>query len=153
MDGNYGDATAVAVSQFQTDVGLTADGLVGPATWQRLLPTPTTLNQPQTPNPVGTAEQEDLGETSNSTTRPSPAPPATITASGTAGDLPVLRLDDYGPDVSTLQQRLAALNLYTGLVDGVFGLQTAEAVEQFQRQAGLGVDGVVGPATWAELLK
>ena len=36
--------------------------------------------------------------------------------------------------------------------DGVFGLRTKLAVEQFQRNNGLSVDGVVGRNTWSKLL-
>ncbi len=36
-------------------------------------------------------------------------------------------------------------------VDGVFGTLLESAVKQFQQGAGLAVDGVVGPATWAAL--
>lgn len=150
IDGNYGDATSDAVMKFQNDAGLTADGVVGPATWQRLLPTPATLNRTEGAKPVVTSREESqTPDPSN----PSDNSPADIASSDVAGDLPVLQLDDYGPDVTTLQRRLAVINVYTGPVDGIFGLGTEQAVEQFQRQVGLGADGVVGPATWAELLK
>jgi peptidoglycan hydrolase-like protein with peptidoglycan-binding domain len=36
-------------------------------------------------------------------------------------------------------------------VDGVFGAQVETAVKQFQQAAGLVIDGVVGPQTWAAL--
>ena len=36
--------------------------------------------------------------------------------------------------------------------DGIFGILTKEAVEAFQKENGLTVDGVVGPATLARLL-
>lgn len=38
VDGLYSEATADAVSEFQTAAGLATDGVVGPATWERLLP-------------------------------------------------------------------------------------------------------------------
>jgi peptidoglycan hydrolase-like protein with peptidoglycan-binding domain len=52
-----------------------------------------------------------------------------------------------GADVKALQQRLSALKYYSGPFDGVFGNDTLEAVWAFQEVQGLGVDGVVGPAT------
>jgi peptidoglycan hydrolase-like protein with peptidoglycan-binding domain len=37
VDGNFGASTTAGVQAFQTANGLTADGIVGPATWQALL--------------------------------------------------------------------------------------------------------------------
>lgn len=55
--------------------------------------------------------------------------------------------------IKTLQSLLKQLGYYKGSVDGSFGGGTQNAVEEFQAQRGLGVDGVVGKATWTELLK
>ncbi|MEA5462129.1 peptidoglycan-binding domain-containing protein [Leptothoe sp. PORK10 BA2] len=151
VDGTYGQGTMAAVRQFQTDAGLEADGIVGPATWRRLLPTPAVLTEPQEPLLPGPSSSGGAGSPSAETSRTQT--PRNVPASGTAGELQVLRLDDVGADVSKLQRRLSALNFYTGPIDGVFGSQTQRAVENFQRQAGLGVDGIVGAATWQKLLQ
>ena len=42
---------------------------------------------------------------------------------------------------------------YTLSVDGIWGAKTEEAVRAFQADHGLGVDGIVGPLTLAELKK
>ncbi|MBC7083989.1 MAG: peptidoglycan-binding protein [Firmicutes bacterium] len=56
-----------------------------------------------------------------------------------------------GDDVVRLQQGLANLGFYSGECDGLFGDRTLQAVEAFQRQHGLRVDGVVGASTWERL--
>jgi peptidoglycan L-alanyl-D-glutamate endopeptidase CwlK len=63
----------------------------------------------------------------------------------------VLRLHSTGPKVSELQQALEAAGFNPHGVDGNFGSGTEAAVRDFQRQEGLGVDGVVGRATAARL--
>ena len=42
VDGDFGPGTEAAVKQFQTDNGLTEDGIVGPTTWQALCSTGST---------------------------------------------------------------------------------------------------------------
>lgn len=56
-----------------------------------------------------------------------------------------------GDDVATLQRRLGALGFDAGRADGVYGADTETAVRDFQRNAGLTVDGICGPATVAAL--
>lgn len=58
-----------------------------------------------------------------------------------------------GADVTRLQERLKAIGLFSGAVDGVFGSETEAAVQQAQRTYNLEPDGVVGPATWEALLR
>jgi N-acetylmuramoyl-L-alanine amidase len=50
-----------------------------------------------------------------------------------------------GDDVADLQLRLGALGFDAGKVDGIYGPQTAGALAEFQRNAGLTVDGIFGP--------
>ena len=58
-----------------------------------------------------------------------------------------------GDDVSALQQRLSDLGFDIGRVDGIFGLRTAGAVREFQRNTGLVPDGTCGPMTYAALTR
>ncbi len=55
------------------------------------------------------------------------------------------------PAGTALQQRLTALNLYSGPITGYFGSLTQAAVEAFQGQHGISQVGYVGPATRAAL--
>ncbi|HYZ35556.1 MAG TPA: peptidoglycan-binding protein, partial [Pseudonocardiaceae bacterium] len=52
-----------------------------------------------------------------------------------------------GDDVCTLQERLLELGYDAYRADGIFGLQTETALRSFQRDYGLRVDGICGPAT------
>jgi peptidoglycan hydrolase-like protein with peptidoglycan-binding domain len=56
-----------------------------------------------------------------------------------------------GPTVRWAQYLLVRRTLSDNQIDGIFGPVTKSAVEQFQNDAGLAADGIVGPATWAAL--
>ena len=56
-----------------------------------------------------------------------------------------------GPTVRWAQYLLVRRTLSDNQVDGIFGPVTKTAVEQFQHDSHLTVDGIVGPATWAAL--
>jgi len=60
---------------------------------------------------------------------------------------PMLR----GDDVAELQRRLGALGFDAGRVDAIFGDRAAAALAEFQRNSGMTVDGICGPATLGAL--
>lgn len=62
-----------------------------------------------------------------------------------------LRPGNRGNTVVQIQQKLKDWGYYKGAVDGIFGMQTMYAVQDFQTKHGLTPDGVVGPATAAKL--
>lgn len=57
------------------------------------------------------------------------------------------RQGSSGEQVRIIQTKLKNWGYYDGAVDGVFGSQTTQAVQYFQRKNGLTPDGIVGPAT------
>src|SRR5262245_9926790 len=63
----------------------------------------------------------------------------------------ILSLGSHGDEVRRLEQRLAALGLYTGAIDGAYGGGVQAAVKSFQEANKLEVDGAVGPETWRAL--
>lgn len=67
-----------------------------------------------------------------------------------ADELPTLRKGSNGLYVTELQEMLKKRG-YTLKTDGIFGTKTEEAVEAFQADNGLVVDGVVGSKTWGKL--
>jgi N-acetylmuramoyl-L-alanine amidase len=143
VDGLYQDNTAAAVTAFQQTTGLPADGIVGNATWNRLLPA-----APEPSNTAATTAQPV-------TTNPVPQTPTTPAAgtTPTSVELPTLRLGMRGPAVSQLQERLHSTGFFSGAIDGVFGPETQSAVMAAQRRYQLDPDGIVGAATWTALLR
>lgn len=127
VDGQFGATTTRAVQAFQTLFGLSADGIVGRTTWNKL-------------KEVGLAVANDL-------VAPDIAPGQ---FTGT------LRQGSSGRSVRAVQyylRRLAAYysNIPAVTVDGHYGAATARAVRAWQEQAGLTVDGTVGSLTWQSL--
>lgn len=68
--------------------------------------------------------------------------------SGAEHNLRTLRFGDTGQQVRALQKLVGGI-----AVDGDFGPETRGAVEAYQRQYKLEIDGIVGPKTWGVLLE
>lgn len=70
-----------------------------------------------------------------------------------------LREGDIGPNVTIIQTSLNRISQnYPAIpkitpVDGIFGPMTTAAVRKFQNIFGLAVDGIVGKATWYQLVQ
>lgn len=79
-----------------------------------------------------------------SATSSAPASPAQPTTPASPAVTP-------SASVKKLQQELGQLNYYEGPVDGIMGTQTAAAIQDLQRQAGLPQTGTMNAATQAAL--
>ncbi|MEG0469281.1 MAG: peptidoglycan-binding protein [Longicatena sp.] len=128
IDGRFGSTTENAVLAFQRRFGLTADGLVGQATWERIYEIYTSIEN-QIPN---------------TNTPPYPGTP--------------LQLGSVGDSVLALQNALITINkqypsIPLVVADGIFGSRTEDAVREYQSLFNLGVDGIVGPSTWDSIFK
>jgi peptidoglycan hydrolase-like protein with peptidoglycan-binding domain len=144
VDGQYQQSTADAVTAFQRAAGLDADGIVGPMTWEQLLPTSASAG--------GTATTAiPLSPNASSVTQPRATP--AVNPEPNYVELPILRIGMRGPAVSRLQERLRTTGFFEGTVDGIFGPETELSVRSAQRTNSLAPDGVVGPATWTILLR
>ena len=135
-DNIFGPGTKAAVIEFQRAFGLTADGVVGPATWRKLYEVYhgiyDNIEVPPAPPPGG-------GE--------GPSYPGTLLKVGSAGS-----------DVKLMQSylnviRAAYPNIPPLGVDGIFGPQTKAAVVAFQQQFMLSPDGIIGPVTWDYIVR
>ena len=68
-----------------------------------------------------------------------------------AADAAAFRLGDHGDAVADIQRALAASG-YDITVDGDFGPATEAALRSYQKEHGLEVDGLAGPAVYSALL-
>ena len=65
----------------------------------------------------------------------------------------VINENKYSKEIETAQELLFDLDLYAGDIDGINGIQTKSALKEFQKLAGLVVDGILGPKTKEALAK
>ncbi|MBR5520433.1 MAG: peptidoglycan-binding protein [Oscillospiraceae bacterium] len=131
LDGVFGPALERQVVNFQRYYNLSADGVVGAATWDKMYR-------------LFLSTQEGV-------TLPQPTPPASRTYPGT-----LQKIGSRGNDVRQIQQWLNGVaqgypSVPTVNVDGIFGPATQSSVIAFQRISGLSTDGIVGPMTWNKL--
>lgn len=132
-DGIFGSRTEAAVRSFQQIFGLTADGIVGPATWYEIVRLYTAV--------TNLSELRSQGQQFYA-----------INWSPPNG----LELGDTGEKVRLLQYMLSVLSSYIPTippvtVDGIFGQGTRAAVLAAQRRFGLPETGTVGAQTWDEI--
>ena len=59
----------------------------------------------------------------------------------------ILKVGSTGSEISMLQTKLQTLNYDVGPIDGIYGSKTKTAVQGFQFDNHLLVDGIVGPQT------
>ena len=127
VDGAFGAATKRAVQAFQRYFGLSADGVVGRTTWNKL-------------HEVYTDIANDL-----------------LSEKLRPGEFPgTLRRGASGRAVRELRYYLYLMSAYeptlpTVTVGGGYGAAPEKAVRAYQRLAGLTADGVAGRATWNSL--
>lgn len=142
VDGIFGAGTRTQVMAFQNDQGLTADGIVGTATWKALYSTGVGGGDAQKPEEP--AEPETPAEPE------APAEPETPTEDYTS--FPEIYQYQSNQYVTKLQERLNALGYDIGCAPtGYFGSATYQQVVAFQQANGLVADGIVGVATWRAL--
>lgn len=67
------------------------------------------------------------------------------------GGYPVVKKGGKGVYVAVLQDALNTLGYNAGMIDGIFGNNTKNAVVRYQAKKGLTQDGIVGCNTWKTL--
>ena len=135
VDGVFGQETDDAVREFQQIFKLTADGIIGKATWYR------------------------IAYLYNSVKRLSELDSEGISLDEVAQQFPsLLSPGDTGDEVRMIQYYLQVVAAYYDTVPpltttGVYDDATYQAVMAFQRTFGLTPDGIMGQQTWNELYK
>ncbi len=134
VDGIFGPQTEQAVREFQRIFNLNVDGVVGRATWYKLV----FLY-------VGVTRLSELTSEGQTFTQIQ-APASGVT----------LREGSRSPAVSALQFFISVLgqvlyNFPTLNIDGIFGPKTRQAVMDAQRYLGLEPTGIVDNQTWMAL--
>lgn len=133
VDGIFGSRTEASVRAFQEIFGLTADGIVGPATWYEIVRLYTAV--------TSLSELRSQGQQFYAINW---SPPNT------------LQIGDSGEKVRLLQYMLSILSSYISeipplTVDGIYGQGTRAAVLAAQRRFRLPETGVVDATTWNEI--
>lgn len=136
VNGTFDETTEDVVKKFQKQFSLTADGVVGKATWYKISYIYVSVKD--------LAELTSEGETATGT-QTAGAWPGTVLRRGSTGTS-VEQLQFWLSDLAQFDSALPAVT-----VDGSFGAGTERAVKAFQQSRNLTVDGAVGQTTWNAL--
>ncbi|MBE6610242.1 MAG: spore cortex-lytic protein [Ruminococcaceae bacterium] len=133
VDGVFGENTRQAVLEFQRVFGLTQDGVVGRATWYRILFIFNAVKR--------LSELNSEGLTFDEISRQFPEE---------------LSVGSQGNEVRLVQYFLNYVAAYSTAVppiaiDGIYGQNTRDAVTAFQRLAGIPETGVIDELTYSVL--
>ncbi len=158
INGVYGNDTAIAVANFQTAAGLAADGVVGPATWDRLLPAEPSLPATAQANLLTTTTASTAPAVAPSTPsaaafptptlinsdRSTPAPAATLPGTATptvTTNSPTPTPADNATPAPTVELPILRLGMQGPAVTRL--QERLQAIGLFSSA----IDGVFGPAT------
>jgi len=132
VTGNFGKLTEEAVYNFQRANNLSADGIAGAKTLNKIA-------------------SEMSGASSGSTSSGSSSSGSASSGSTQLNTSATLMKNSSGDEVRKLQKMLASLGYYSGNQTGNFGDKTRDAVVAFQKKMGLAADGIAGKRTLAAI--
>ena len=136
VTGTFDEATENSVKKFQKQFSLTADGVVGRATWNKVSFIYVSVKD--------LAELTSEGETAEGT-QSTGGWPGTVLRRGSTGSS-VEQVQFWLSDLAQFDSSLVRVT-----VDGSYGAATERAVRAFQQKQSLTADGAVGQRTWNTL--
>ena len=136
VTGTFDEATENSVKKFQKQFSLTADGVVGRATWNKVSFIYVSVKD--------LAELTSEGETAEGT-QSTGGWPGTVLRRGSTGSS-VEQVQFWLSDLAQFDSSLVRVT-----VDSSYGAATERAVRAFQQKQSLTADGVVGQRTWNTL--
>ncbi len=134
VDDIYGQATEAAVRAFQRIFSLSDDGIVGKATWYRIIFIFDAVKRLNELDSEGLVYEEIA------------VPLPEYIQEGDTGDY-VRQIQFYLNYIGRFVDTVSPVAL-----DGIFGPATRASVEDFQRSYGLAVDGIVGRETYNKMV-
>ena len=143
VDGTFGDTTEDAVRAFQKQNRLTVDGKVGAYTLDKLFSASAKDADAFKDEEDARNEEDEDVKDDDEDIKDDPSDVDNIQVNGYT----TLRWGDTGAAVKKLQEALKNRGYYDGKIDSTFGSGVYAAIKAFQKQNGLKVDGVAGPAT------
>jgi peptidoglycan hydrolase-like protein with peptidoglycan-binding domain len=150
IDGAMGDKTRVALRSFQEDKGLPATGWVDPKTLAELNRQGFTAQKLEQQKTAGSLSQEakPADRTENNVTVE-----AAVKDKQEIQDKIINSRAGSKERVREVQLALKKAGFYKGNIDGKLGIQTKNAIKEFQISKNLKPDGITGPKTYEELRK
>lgn len=146
IDGVSGPATERAIRRFQQQAGMAATG--NPSNELASHLSQAVVSTPPTPEPQPAASAPVQVASANPTLSTQPTPPVETVAlttpapSESPAPAPAPAPSWSSEEIRQLQADLGAMGHNPGPVDGTLGQRTRQAIQAFQRQAGVAVTGM-----------
>ena len=152
-DGVYNQATVKAIKDFQTALGLAADGVCGAQTYKLLWAAAYDKIDVTTYKPGDYVPEppKKTSETINAALNIAKDIGEVAVKYAGVGD--VIKFGMKGDGVVYLQNKLIEHGFYQGEANGLADAATIDALKKFQKDRGMKADGICGRKTYAALEK